>query len=129
MASEKYNCSLAINDFELPVYLGVSVKERAKKQKILITAKINFASPPRACKTGQISDTICYDTLIQKIKKFCHNKKFTLIELLGAQLFVLIKQSIYKDCELYLHIAKLYPLKDLAQSTFEISSFRQKLGF
>ena len=115
----KYN--LIFNELELPVYLGVTAKERAKKQKVLVTAKIGFSRFPGACSTGQISDTICYDGLIQKIKKFCHNKKFTLIEFLGAQLFNLIKQSIFKDCKLYLRVAKLYPLKDLAQSAFEIS--------
>ncbi len=120
-SNHKYTHRLIFNDFKLPVYLGVTAKERARKQNVLITVKISFMRPPRACETGNINDTICYDALIQKIKQFCHNQKFTLLELLGEQLFILIKNSIFKESKLYLHLAKLRPLKDLAQSAFEIA--------
>jgi FolB domain-containing protein len=119
----EYKCALVLNNLEIPVYLGVTAKERAKKQKVLMMVKIDFSQLPPACKTGNIADTVCYDVLIQKIKRFCCRKKFTLIESLGAQLFALIKRSIFKDkcCKLSLRIAKQYPLLELSQSVFEIS--------
>ncbi len=118
---QKCKCALTLDELELSVHLGVTAKERAKKQRVLITARISFSKPPLACKTRKISDTICYDTLTQEIKNFCHTKKFTLVEFLGMQLFGLIKQSIFKGCKLYLQVAKQYPLPELAQSVFEIS--------
>jgi len=117
----KCKSALILNDLSLKIYLGVTQGERAKKQTVLINAKINFSKLPKAAATGEISDAICYDTLIQKIKKFCRNKEFTLIENLGLQLFSLIKENIFKGCKLYLRVAKLYPLPELSQSAFEIS--------
>ena len=119
--STKYKCALILNDFQLKLHLGVTAKERAKKQIVLVTAKISFSRLPLACKTGEISDAICYDILIQKIKKFCQHKEFTLIELLGMQLFLLIKKDLFKGCKLYLRVAKQYPMPELPQSVFEIS--------
>jgi FolB domain-containing protein len=124
---KRCKCSLTLNEFNLKLNLGVTAKERAKKQTVLVTAKISFPHLPLACKSGKISDAICYDTLIQKIKKFCHDKEFSLIENLGMQLFVLVKKNIFKNCKLYLRIAKQYPLKDLPQSVFEISDGSRSL--
>ncbi|MBU0744621.1 MAG: dihydroneopterin aldolase [Gammaproteobacteria bacterium] len=118
---KKCKCALILNDLNLKLNLGVTAKERAKKQTVLVTAKISFPRLPLACKSGKISDAICYYTLIQKIKEFCKDKKFTLIENLGMQLFVLIKKNIFKNCKLSLRVAKQYPLKELPQSVFEIS--------
>ena len=117
----KPKCALIIEDLKLKVNLGVTAKERKKKQQVLVSIKINFSYPPKACETGEISDTVCYDTLTQEIKKFCRHKEFTLIENLGMQLFFLVKKSIFKDSELYLSIVKLRPLRGLARSIFEIS--------
>lgn len=113
-------CSLGFMDLRLDLHLGVTALERSKKQTVLLTVKITFAKPPRACITDDVGDTICYDALIQKIKKFCSGKEFAVMEYLGAQLFSLIKKDIYKDCKLSLRIAKQNPLPDLPQSVFEI---------
>ena len=117
----KPKCALIIKDLKLKINLGVTAKERKKKQQVLVSIKINFSYPPKACETGEISDTVCYDTLTQEIKKFCRHKEFTLIENLGMRLFLLVKKSIFKDCELNLSIVKLHPLRELARSIFEIS--------
>ncbi|HJZ23911.1 MAG TPA: dihydroneopterin aldolase [Candidatus Babeliales bacterium] len=116
----KPKCALIIEDLKLKVNLGVTAKERKKKQQVLVSIKINFSYPPKACETGEISDTVCYDTLTQEIKKFCRHKEFTLIENLGMRLFLLVKKSIFKDSELYLSVVKQRPLRELACSVFEI---------
>lgn len=116
-----YKSALTIDDLSLRLHLGVTKKERAKKQTVLVTIKIDFFKLPKAIKTGEIADAICYDTLVQKIKKFCRDKEFTLIENLGAQMFGFIKKSLSKNCRLYLRITKLHPLPELSQSIFEIS--------
>lgn len=119
--SKNPRSSLVIDNLKLRLHLGVTAKERAKKQAALITAKIDFANLPLACETGDISDTLCYDTLVQKIKKFCHKKEFTLIENLGMQLFTLIKKYLTRGDKLSLRLAKQYPLPDLPQSIFELN--------
>ena len=121
MTSMRRQYALNLENLRLQLHLGVTAKERAKKQTVLVTAKICFSRLPSACKTDDISDTICYDALVQKIKKFCRNREFALIEFLGMQLFLLIKKSLPKNCKLYLRVTKQYPLPELPQSVFEIS--------
>ena len=116
-----YNHSLILEDLKLKINLGVTATERKKKQTTLLKIKIIFPIAPLACKTADISDTICYATLIKKIQDYCKNKEFILIEELGNKLFDLVKKSIPKNCKLYLRIAKQKPLPQLSRSVFEIN--------
>ncbi|MDR1057428.1 MAG: dihydroneopterin aldolase [Coxiellaceae bacterium] len=118
---QRYKSALILDDLGLKLHLGVTKSERTKEQTVLVTAKISFLKLPKAARTGKITDAICYDALVQKIKKFCCNKEFTLIENLGMQLFLLLKKNIFKNCKLYLRVTKLCPLPDLPRSIFEIS--------
>jgi FolB domain-containing protein len=116
-----YNHALILEDLKLKLHLGATTLERRKKQEVLLQIKIIFAKPPLACKTGKLSDTVCYDLLIKKIQKFCENKEFILIEELGTKLFLLLKKNIPNSCKLYLRIAKQHPLPELSRSVFEIN--------
>ncbi len=111
---------LTLADLRLKTHLGITSAERSKKQTVLLHIKIIFSTPPLGCKTGKISDTVCYDTLVKKIQNFCKNKKFKLIEELGMQLFLMVKKNIPKNCKLHLRIAKKPPLRELGHSIFEI---------
>lgn len=115
-------CSLTLEDLKIKVRLGVTAKERSKKQTVILHIKIGFPKTPLACQTGKISDTICYDKLSKKIKKFCDDKKFKLIEELGMQLFNIIKNNIYKNCQLKLRIVKKPSILGLKHSVFEIKN-------
>ena len=117
----KLHSALTLHELQLKVYLGVTALERATKQTVLISLKISFFRLPLGCSTGNLSDTVCYASLTQKIKKFIQDKKFTLVENLGKELFGLIKKALTKNCKLSLAIAKQHPIDDLRQSIFEIS--------
>ena len=117
-----YKSALILEDLKLKLNLGVTKLERRKKQTVLLQIKIDYPKPPLACKTGKISDTICYDGLIKKIQSFCKNKEFFLIEELGMQLLLVIKKIVPKSCEINLRIAKQRPLIELARSVFEIKN-------
>lgn len=116
-----YNHTLILEDLKLNIYIGALAAERSKKQTVILQLKIIFPTPPRACKTAKLSDTICYAELIEKIKNYCKNKKFILIEELGTKIFNLVKKDIPKTCKLYLRIAKQRPLPELFRSVFEIT--------
>jgi FolB domain-containing protein len=116
----KLKSSLVLNDLKLNLYLGVTAKERQKKQPVLITIKIDFAKLPRGCKTNKIDDVVCYDDLARKIKQFCKGKKFILIENLCFELFHLVEKNIPRDGMLCLSVTKLKPMKDLKQSVFGV---------
>ncbi|EKE01558.1 MAG: dihydroneopterin aldolase [uncultured bacterium] len=112
--------ALILEDLKLKVHLGVTATERSKKQTVLLKVGILFPKPPLACKTGKISDTVCYAKLIKKIQKFCENKRFTLIEEMGMQLLLEVKKNIPRDCKAHMRVAKQYPLRELSRSVFEI---------
>ena len=112
--------ALILEDLKLNIHLGVTAAERAKKQEVLLQIKIVFSKPPLACRTGKISDTICYDMLVKKIQKFCANKEFILIEEVGMRLLIMLKKNIPQGCKLCLRVAKQYPLRELSRSVFEI---------
>ena len=114
--------ALILEDLKLKLHIGVTATERNKKQTVLLQIKIIFSKPPLACKTGKISDTVCYATLIKKIKNFCKNKEFLLIEEFGMQLLLFIKKNIPNNCKLHLCVAKQRPLPELSRSVFEIKS-------
>jgi len=116
-----YHTALILEEFKLPIYLGVEVWERTKKQIVSLSLKISFLVPPLGCQTGRISDTVCYYNLTKSIKKFIRGKKFTLIESLGMELFTLLKSTLPRSCKLYLALAKKPPITGLKQSIFEIS--------
>jgi FolB domain-containing protein len=116
-----YNCALILEDLKLKINLGVTALERRKKQTVLLQIKIDFPKTPLACKTGKISDTICYDKLIKKIQSFCKNKEFCLIEEMGMQLLLVTKKAVPQNCKIHLRVAKQRPLRELARSVFEIN--------
>lgn len=86
--------SIALQGLELSVFLGWPSRERAQKQVVTLDVIIDFAAPPTACKTDQLDDTYCYDTLVNHIKQMADARSFRLIEHLGHEIYDLIKQFI-----------------------------------
>ena len=77
---ENIQCSLSINQFELPVFLGWPEDERTQSQLVSIDIHLSFKSPPKACDTDNLEDTFCYSWLTDQIKQETALKKFHLIE-------------------------------------------------
>lgn len=94
MNIKKISTSLQIHGLELPVLLGWSEIERIDAQIILLDIKIKFLTPPAACQTDELADTICYDGLIEKIKQYLKKRTYRLVEYLAKDIFTLIKTNI-----------------------------------
>ncbi|OGT41652.1 MAG: hypothetical protein A3F42_08590 [Gammaproteobacteria bacterium RIFCSPHIGHO2_12_FULL_37_34] len=86
--------SLSIYNLELPLYLGWLENERLNKQTVVLDVNITFLSPPKACVTDQLDDTVCYSKLINKIRDHLTIKKFNLIEHVCHEVYQLIKSII-----------------------------------
>lgn len=114
------NSKLALQNLELQVALGVSEKEQSQPQTVFLDLEIIFEKPPLGCSSDSIFDTICYDDLVKKIRHFCQNKSFHLIEYLGAQLLALIKNIIVSPAAINLSIKKNPPITGLSCSIFSI---------
>ena len=100
-----YSC-LHLRGIELLVHLGCFDEERAKLQKILIDIKVVFPEPPDGCKTDQLNDTYCYDTLIQTLITATSNKEFNLIEHVAAYIDSMIRNTFPKQTRLQVSVHK-----------------------
>lgn len=70
---------ITIKGLELEAKVGLTPKERARKQKITadIELEINLG---KAAKSGKIEDTVDYRKIIAEAKKIAAKKEFTLLE-------------------------------------------------
>jgi 7,8-dihydroneopterin aldolase/epimerase/oxygenase len=114
------NSKLALKNLKLEVILGVSDEERSRSQIVILDLELAFKKLPSACFSDDLADTICYSELIAKIKQFCKNKSFHLIEYLGAQLYDFIKNIITQPVAINLSIQKTPAIEGLGGSVFSI---------
>lgn len=109
---------MILKGLELSVNLGWTSGERAKQQSILLDATIDFAIPPLACTTDQLTDTYCYDQLIQQIKATIAVNSFRLLEHVTYEIYQLIKNFIQADTKINIQVTKKPAIANLAGVTF-----------
>ncbi len=85
---------LSINQLNLFVSLGWPENERLDKQAILLDAKVTYPTPPKACDTDQLEDTVCYSDLINALRPPLEAKTFHLIEHLAQDAYDILKSML-----------------------------------
>lgn len=105
--------SMTLNNLELNATLGWPDIERAQPQKIIIDINIQFVTPPKACITDTLEDTVCYDTLVKIVKNIVSSKEFHLLEHLGYEIYRGIKESITQPTNIGLYVKKQPPIPEL----------------
>lgn len=73
---------IIIKDAEIFCKIGVTSKERGKKQKLLVTAELYFDTK-RPASTDDIKNTINYSEVLNLIKVISGKKGYKLIETLA----------------------------------------------
>lgn len=86
--------TLSIHQLQLNVHLGWPKEERLNKQTIWIDIHIQFKKTLSACYTDDLSDTLCYQTLLEGLKERIVCKEFRLIEHLAYTVYQDIKKQI-----------------------------------
>ena len=109
----KLNSYLSIRNLELNINLGWRLKERRQEQAILLDIDIYFAKPPKAVKTDQLEDTICYATLIEAIRENLGEKKYKLVEHLSYDIYQLIKMRLSQKAQIMVRVTKHPQIKGL----------------
>ncbi len=105
---------LEVNQFILPISIGVSAEERSNPQDISFNITIEFASKPIACESSDIGDTVCYAKLTKIIERFCLSKEFYLIEQLANAIHQEIKRSFLTSMDkLSVKVQKKPPLEKI----------------
>ncbi len=115
---------LCIEDYELNLFIGVHQFERQTTQKIYITIKISYDSMPKSVYTDDLSHSLCYDLLCEKIS-FYNDKIFNTIERLGSEVMGIVKKEV-NDLQvnnIEIHIKKFPKIHNLQGGvTFVINS-------
>jgi len=96
--------SLTIKKLEFFLNIGWGEEERAQKQSVFVDIQLFFSKPPNACKTDELSDTFCYDALIQQLKNTIQSKEFRLIEHVAHQIYHLTQSILSQKNELKIKI-------------------------
>lgn len=102
-----------LNQLELQVHLGWEEWERMQAQTVWIDIHIQFDQPPRACYTDSLKDTVCYDTLTQKIKLATSQQSFRLIEYLAQVIYKIIQDNCSLSCRTKIGVRKKPVIDDL----------------
>jgi 7,8-dihydroneopterin aldolase/epimerase/oxygenase len=118
MTQQNIHGSLFIRDIELYVHLGWPDQERECKQIVLASINICFPIAPKGCYTDCLNDTICYSTLIKKIRSNTIKKKFHLIEHLSKQIYQTVKKISPNDTKVNVYITKRPKIEGLDSICF-----------
>lgn len=115
---------LKISDLMLSVHLGCTPVERSKKQEVRISFQIKLSQLPGACLSDMLSQTVCYETLIESIKRAVDShRELNTVERLAQICFQNLKEQLPKDSRLHLSIHKANPPIDFLKGGvyFELS--------
>jgi 7,8-dihydroneopterin aldolase/epimerase/oxygenase len=108
------NQTLMINELKLPVHLGWEDIERVTAQMVSVDLCFFYQKPIAATTTDTLTDTFCYQTLIQHLKQQVHQRHFKLIEYLAHELYVIIKKTVVADYLLTVKVTKWPAISNLA---------------
>lgn len=97
---------LSIRGLELYVKLGWSNEERSQRQLILTDIDITLPTPPEACVTDQLANTICYSEISADLRTHLDNDEFHLVEALARKIYCLVKSRLPDDASAVIHITK-----------------------
>lgn len=72
-------------------YLGVSELERALPQKISLDLSYFYKDDQRC--TDNINNLLCYDVILNKVRRFLSDQQFKTVEYLTEEVYFLLKGS------------------------------------
>ncbi len=101
--------TLRMHRLELDVHLGCEADERARPQKVELDASLHFATPPGACRSDRLDETVCYAELAIVARELVARREFRLVEHLGQELLAAFRRRIRSEVRLDLTVRKVAP--------------------
>lgn len=86
--------TIVVRGLELQANLGWRDKELLQPQAIMLDLELYFSKKPKATQTDDLKDTVCYATLIEKIRDKIASKKYRLLEHLTEEVADVISDNI-----------------------------------
>lgn len=100
---------LKLNTLRIMGFIGWSREERSHKQPIDFDLTFKLEKKPRACQSDELSDTINYERLIERIKALLQNESFALLEHLAQKTQDLLQEEINYPAKIEIQVTKPAP--------------------
>ncbi len=101
--------TLKVHALRLEVRLGCTPDERSRPQPVEWNLELSWKNLPMACESDELSDTICYDELTQKIASVCAANEFKLLEHLAYRALQAIRPQLKSLARVRVAVRKLHP--------------------
>ncbi len=116
----KKSAIIALERLRTEISIGCYAEEMKKRQIIEISLKILFPTPPIACESDRLEDTICYAKISDLILQKCSQQHWHTIEYLGHNLYQMLIEFLPDDCDLCISIHKSPPILALEGGAYFI---------
>lgn len=118
--------SLSLQGLRFQVHLGCSAEERSIPQFVRFDLEVYFLEPPSGCISDQLSETICYAVLSEKLRTLCSGREYQLIEKLGWDAYQSLRKYLPASVGLKLRAIKETPPIDelTGGAVFTISDWK-----
>lgn len=101
--------ALRIEGFSVQVHLGCEPEERQQSQEVRVSVELRFPQILQGAYTDELADTICYADVCEAIRKVATLGSYKLIERLGLQCLLAVRQLCAADVQIALEIHKVRP--------------------
>ena len=92
MSNRPIACCLNLNGLRCRVRLGWEAQERVQPQWVFFDVAVRFQELPEGCISDRLEGTIGYDALSDWIRELCDSGEFRLIEKLGYQVYLRLRE-------------------------------------
>lgn len=119
----KYSSIISLDNMKVSMSIGLSDEERSEKQDIILSFKLFYNKPPKACETDNIDDTSCYYQIYKIADNYCNNNSIKLLEHLCYELYKQIRKVVNDDIKIWVKAEKCKPPIDnfFGTSSFEFT--------
>ena len=103
--------SLYLDELVVHVHLGCTREERERAQEVRVSVRLHFSQAPVGAHSDQLTDTVCYAELAQKIRQHAEGagQEFQLIERLARELFTIVRRTVGAQIQAAVLVHKVKP--------------------
>lgn len=101
--------SLRLDNLSLQVHLGCLEDERSIPQEVRITLDCRFQEAPPGFQSDELSGTLCYAEISEKITGMIESRPYHLIEKMAADIYEIAKSWAHDRAQIALCVHKVKP--------------------
>jgi len=105
---------LRVQALEVPIHLGCLEDERAATQLIRIDLEIAFPTPPEACRTDELADSVDYGELAEVLRVTAAARPYKMLEHFAATALGAVRERVDRSIGVAIVVTKYPAIEGLA---------------